>query len=238
MRHRLIVGTAVLLPVVGAALITTPSLFGQPSSLLNSIHAVDEQHAAAAPPSGLPNGPTNAEQVLQGRLLVASSGCSDCHNRGKNDPSDPGWLAGYLPGTPGQPFEVGPFKTYAANLTPDKDSGLGKVSERQIFNALRYGLDPKHTPDVVITSTVPGQGNFPAAPEYLAPPMPWPAFRHKTDEELWAIVAYVKHGIKPVANAVPESEGPPDHWAGAYTAEQIGPYPLPPYPAGNETFVP
>src|SRR5207245_2074830 len=100
------------------------------------------------------------------------------------------WLAGYLPGTPGQPFQVGTFKTYAANLTPDKDFGLGAVSDRQIFNALRYGLDPKETPDVVITSNVPGQGNFPAAPEYLPPPMPWPAFRHKTDEELWAIVAY------------------------------------------------
>ena len=34
-------------------------------------------------------------------------------------------------------------------------------------------------------------------------PMPWPAFRHKPDDELWAIIAYVKHGIKPVNNAVP-----------------------------------
>jgi hypothetical protein len=35
-----------------------------------------------------------------------------------------------------------------------------------------------------------------------------------------------------------DSQGPPDNWASSYTADKIGPYPLPPYPAGNETFQP
>jgi hypothetical protein len=192
----------------------------------------------SVPASGLPNGPATADQVLRGRVLVASSGCSDCHNRGPDNPSDPNWLAGYLPNTPGQPFQVGPFKTYPKNLTPDKTTGIGMFSERQIFNALRYGLDPAHTPEMVITSSVAGQGSFPATPDYLAPPMPWPAFRNKPDDDLWAIVAYLKHGIKPVSNKVPDSEGPPDNWASSYTAESTGPYPLPPYPDGNETFTP
>jgi hypothetical protein len=186
----------------------------------------------------LPGSPVTLDQVTRGRLLVAGTGCAHCHNRGLLNPNDPHWLAGYMPGEPDQPFQVGPFKTYAKNLTPDKDTGLGKFTDRQIFNVLRYGLDPDKTPDVVITSNTPGQGNFPANPEYLAPPMPWPYFRHKPDDELWDIIAYIRHGIKPVSNKVPDSEGPPDHWASAYTVDQVGPYPLPAFPGTNEEFKP
>jgi hypothetical protein len=228
-----------LLAVIAGLTLNPPRLLGQtqPAGPFGYIAAATSQPPAAAS-SGLPNGPVTADQVMRGRLLVASSGCSDCHNRGPDNPNDPNWLAGYLPNTPGQPFQIGPFKVYPANLTPDPATGIGTRSERQIYNALRYGLDPATTPDVVITSTVPGQGNFPAAPQYLPPPMPWPAFRHKPDDDLWAIVAYLKHGIKPVGNAVPDSQGPPDHWASSYTPEAIGPYPFPAYPAGSETFTP
>ncbi|MEP6591590.1 MAG: hypothetical protein ABJC19_10445, partial [Gemmatimonadota bacterium] len=106
--------------------------------------------------------------------------------------------------------------------------------ERQIFNALRYGLRPEDTPDVNITSTTPGQGNFPMTPHYLAPPMPWTAWRHMTDTELKAIAAYLKHGVKPSVNKVMDSEGPPDFWASAYTLEAIGPLKTPAFPTANE----
>jgi hypothetical protein len=218
--------------------ITGSSLCTRPSRLALLVTATMGLVTAVACFADLPNGPASLEQVARGRDLVTTSGCSDCHNREKDDPSDPKWLAGYLPGTPGQPFQVGPFKTYPKNLTPDNDTGLGKMTDRQIFNALRFGLDPDKTPDVVITSNTPGQGNFPAAPVYLAPPMSWPVFRHKTDDELWAIVAYIKHGIKAVSNKVPDSEEPPDHWASSYTADKIGPYPLPAYPAASEALKP
>lgn len=91
---------------------------------------------------------------------------------------------------------------------------------------------------MVITSNMPGQGNFPGTPKYLAPPMPWPSWRHMTDAELWAIAAYLKHGIKPIVNKVKDSEGPPDFWASGYTPEIIGPFPLPAFPVGNEQFLP
>jgi len=187
---------------------------------------------------GLPGTTVTRAQVLQGRALVTNSGCTDCHNRGKNDPSDPNWMAGYMSGNPQGAFAIGPFNTYAANLTPDKTTGIGNFTPRQIFNALRYGLDPAVTPDVVITGTTPGQGNYPASPEYLAPPMPWTATRHLSDDDTWAIVAYLLHGIKPVANSVPNSQGPPDHWASSYTTAAAGPARFPDYPTGNEQFNP
>lgn len=186
---------------------------------------------------GLPGGRASLDQVQRGRLLVVSMGCIDCHNRGKNDPSAPNWMAGYLPGTPGQPFNIGPFLTYPSNLTPDA-TGIGNFSIRRIYNALKFGLDPEDTPDVTITSITPGQGNFPTTPHYLAPPMPWFSTRHLTDSDLWAIVAYLKHGIKAVANNVPDSTGPPDFWASSYTDAAVGPANFPNYPTGNEQFTP
>jgi len=147
--------------------------------------------------------------------------------------------------SPTEPFHVGAcnidnptakpcYITRARNLTPDNATGLGRFSERQIFNALRYGLRPEDTPDVEIKSTIPGQGNFPDNPHYLAPPMPWPSWRHMTDQELWAIAAYLKHGVKPVTNRVEESDGPPDFWAALYERRGIGPYPAAPFPTANE----
>ena len=171
------------------------------------------------------------DQVLRGRQLVLEHACGDCHG-GMNNPAAPGWLAGMT--TPQQETQVGTFKTRPRNLTPDNATGLGRFSERQIFNALRYGLRPGETPDVEITSSVPGKGNFPLTPKYLAIPMPWPAWRHMPDADLWAIAAYLKHALKPVSNKVEDSEGPPDFWASEYTVEKQGTYPAPAFPTTNE----
>jgi hypothetical protein len=126
------------------------------------------------------------------------------------------------------------FHTHPRNLTPDNETGLGRFTERQVFNALRHGLRPEDTPDVGITSTTPGAGNFPLHPRYLAVPMPWMAWRHMPDEDLWSIAAYLKRGVRPVHNLVPESEGPPDFWASAYTVDRIGSYPASAFPTKNE----
>ena len=181
------------------------------------------------------------EQVLLGRQLVVSHACGECHGGGSN-PAAAGWLDGAR--LPEQSFKIGPcvvdpqakpcFNTHARNLTPDNLTGTGRFTERQIFNALRYGLRPGETPDVDITSTIPGQGNFPAHPKYLAPPMPWPSWRNMSDQELRAIAAYLKRGLKPVSHKVEDSEGPPDFWASAYTVKNIGPYPVHSYPTVNE----
>lgn len=171
------------------------------------------------------------EQVMRGRQLVLTHACGDCHG-GFANPSSPEFLSGYR--SPLQQFTIEGFTTYPRNLTPDNETGTGRFSERQIFNALRYGLRPGETPDVDITSSTPGQGNFPVNPKYLAPPMPWPAFRHLPDEDLRAIAAYLKRGLRPVENRVQDSEGPPDFWAGLYTPEMIGTYPAPAFPAASE----
>jgi hypothetical protein len=182
--------------------------------------------------SSASTGQARQDQIALGRHMVISHACGECHGGGDN-PAAAGWLDG-LRDTITQQFRIGPFVTRAKNLTPDNTTGTGRFSERQIFNALRYGLRPEETPDVEITSTVPGQGNFPLHPHYLAVPMPWPSWRNMSDQELYAIAAYLKHGLKPVNHKVQDSDGPPDFWASAYTVEAIGPYPAVPFPTANE----
>jgi mono/diheme cytochrome c family protein len=210
--HTLLKATASLVPVVALSAYVGAAALGS---------TPEASRDGAAPPG----------DVLRGRPLTLHHGCGDCHG-GFANPAADGFLAGMM--IPEQEFVIGPFKTRPRNLTPDNATGLGRFSERQIFNALRYGLRPGETPDVEITSTVPGQGNFPARPKYLAPPMPWPAFRHMPDQELWDIAAYLKRGVKPVQNRVADSEGPPDFWASEYTAEKIGTYPPQPFPTEKE----
>ena len=114
--------------------------------------------AAVACLADLPDNATTMDQVTRGRALVINHSCAGCHSHSKIDPGDPHWLAGYVQGlSVEQPFQIGPFKTYAANLTPDPDTGLGKFTGRQLFNALRYGLDPANTPDVTISSATPNR---------------------------------------------------------------------------------
>jgi len=183
--------------------------------------------------------------VLLGRYLVITHACGGCHGGNEEDPSAPGWLVGER--SPDQQFLIGPcavtpgaqpcFHTHPRNLTPDNETGLGRFTERQIFNALRYGLRPEDTPDVKITSNTPGEGNYPLHPHMLAPPMPWPSWRHMPDNDLRAIAAYLKRGLKPVTNKVVESEGPPDFWASAYQEMpqlKMGPLQPAPFPTVNE----
>jgi mono/diheme cytochrome c family protein len=180
-------------------------------------------------------GPAREEpDIERGRALVVTHACSACHGAGTFDPAGTGYLAGMR--TPADEVTIEGFKTRPRNLTPDNETGLGRFSERQIFNALRYGLRPGETPDVEITSSTPGTGNFPTRPKYLAPPMPWPAWRHMSDRELWDIAAYLKRAVKPVKNRVPDSEGPPDFWRSIYTEANYGTYPAPPFPTVNEAF--
>ena len=168
--------------VVGAAFVLTLGFWGCSSSTTGS--------------SGLPSGSATRAQVLHGRYLAVTMGCADCHSAGK-DPSDPMWLAGFVDGTPGQPFMVGAFKVYPSNLTPDNATGLGTWTPQNLFDLMRTGKDP--------------QG------QYVCPPMPYPAFRNLTDDDTWAIAAYLR-SIKAVSNTVPVSEGPgaaPGHHPGA-----------------------
>jgi hypothetical protein len=154
---------------------------------------------------------TTSARVERGQYLVTVAGCGDCHTPLKMGPKGPepdmtrllsghpekmgalpaprpqgAWLwAGAATNTAfGGPWGI----SYAANLTPDRNTGLGIWTEEMFVKAIRTGR------------------HMGTAREIL-PPMPWPALRNASDEDLKAIYGYLR-SLKAIANHVPDVQPP------------------------------
>jgi mono/diheme cytochrome c family protein len=120
---------------------------------------------------------TQEEKIELGRHLTVITGCTDCHTPGTfyGTPDMSRNLSGSELGW------TGPWgTTYPSNLTPDMETGLGSWTEEQLVTAFRTGKRPDGSP--------------------VLPPMPWPNYAYLTDEEAYAIAAYLK-SIPPVKHA-------------------------------------
>ena len=154
-----------------------------------------------------------ASAVERGEYLVTLGGCGDCHSPKTMTAQGPAedrsrLLSGHpsdeiitaAPATVGQDGWIaacnghftawtGPWGvSFAANLTPDKKTGIGNWTDEQFIKAMRTG---KHR----------GFGRP------ILPPMPWPNLAHATDEDLSAMLAYLK-SIPAVVNEVPAPIAP------------------------------
>ncbi|WP_372785209.1 cytochrome c [Phenylobacterium sp.] len=115
-------------------------------------------------------------QVAQGRYLAVLGDCSGCHDR---------------PG--GQPYAGGvplptPFGTiYSANITPDRETGIGAWTAEDFWNAMHRGVR--------------------ANGAKLYPAFPYPYFTHVTRPESDALYAYFRTvapaSYRPPANKLP-----------------------------------
>lgn len=149
-------------------------------------------------------------QVKRGAYLTTFGGCHDCHTpkvftdkgpepdmsrKFMGHPADakvPEIPAGVL--GQGQWAALandhltawaGPWGiSFAQNITPDMETGIGSWTVDMFIKALRTG---KHM----------GEGRP------ILPPMPWPMFSQATDEDLTAVFAYLK-SLPPIKNAVPD----------------------------------
>ena len=151
------------------------------------------------------------DPVKRGEYLVTIGGCHDCHTPFKITPTGPApdmdrMLSGHpqdlvLPPPPPltEPWMwagamtntafAGPWGiSYALNLTPDQNTGIGIWTEELFLNAMRTG---KHF----------------GTSRPIMPPMPWQNLSRATDEDLKAIFAYLK-SIRPIENRVPEYQPP------------------------------
>ncbi len=152
--------------------------------------------------------------LVRGKYLVTIGGCNDCHSPKKMTPNGPvvdeaRILSGHpadekLPVVPPGLFGpdkwgaitnnnltawVGPWGTsYASNLTPDRETGIGNMNEELFVKILRTGKFMGGTRDIL-------------------PPMPWQEIRLLTDMDIKAVFAYLKK-VKPIRNRVLAAEPP------------------------------
>lgn len=126
---------------------------------------------------------TQEQKIARGKVISWSSGCNDCHTPGTfyGAPDTTRLLSGSELGWEG-PWGV----TYARNLTPDS-TGIATWTEEQIVTAFRQGHRPDGSP--------------------LLPPMPWPAYAMMSDEDAYALAAYIKT-IPPVHHRNPDRQPP------------------------------
>jgi mono/diheme cytochrome c family protein len=114
------------------------------------------------------------QRIARGRYLVHNvSICLDCHSERT--------YAYALPFKPGREGVGGfiwdkkigfPGTVAAANLTPDRETGLGQWTDGEILRAMREGVDR--------------EGNA------LFPIMPYGHYRHMSDDDAQSIVAYLR----------------------------------------------
>src|SRR5262245_7593259 len=147
-----------------------------------------------------------AERLARGRYLVEGVvHCFACHSQ-----VDSKRTALARRGTEGGggclPDDLIPFKVYAPNISPDRETGAGTWTDEQFVRALRQGIGH----DGRALSTV----------------MPYLSFRSMSDEDLAAVIAYVR-SIRPVHNKVPQTVWP-EEWKQNYNPlPPAGPVPPP-----------
>ncbi len=115
-------------------------------------------------------------------LMTALLTCSDCHT-----PVDPQTLQPvlekYLAG--GQPFE-GPWGiVYGGNITPDQKTGIASWTDEDIRRLIRTGVRPDGRVTVV---------------------MPWQIYTNLSDDDLTALIYYLRNDVKPVEGVVPAAK--------------------------------
>ena len=130
-------------------------------------------------------------RVAHGRYLVEITGCAGCHTDGAivGEPNPERALAGsHLGIAYTNPFtDSSPGVAYPANLTPDPKTGLGHWTDAQIAAAIRRG------------DSAAGRGHLIV--------MSWPLYQHLSDEDVAAIVAYLR-SIPAIEHAVPNRVEP------------------------------
>ncbi|SIO12040.1 Cytochrome c2 [Singulisphaera sp. GP187] len=92
--------------------------------------------------------PALSDRVAYGRYVVQAKGsCFGCHSANfmKLDEQQPERSDGYLGGG-NEVYDAAGSIVISANLTPDRETGIGRWSEAEFVRAVREGLRPDGTP--------------------------------------------------------------------------------------------
>ena len=176
-----------------------------------ALASCNQPSAPAATPA--PAAAPAPSPVDRGHMLIIGGGCHDCHTPKKIGPNGPeADMSRMLSGHPESDKITAPFKqpkgipwtthvndhltawsgawgvSFAANLTPDDNTGIGIWTEETFVKAIAGG---KHM----------GAGRA------ILPPMPWNWYGQLSENDLKAMYAYLRT-IPKISNRVPVPLGP------------------------------
>ena len=125
---------------------------------------------------------TDPEVIARGKYLVhGPAHCAQCHSTSERTKPE---LIKTTPLQGGLAFEMGPIATtWARNLTPDKETGIGRYTDEELARVLRTSVLPDGNVSFFM--------NLAAA--------------RLSDEDIVAVMSYLR-SIEPVKNEVKEGE--------------------------------
>jgi hypothetical protein len=137
------------------------------------------------PTKGVPEKiPSKSDKIAYGKYLTNASGCRECHTKDKQ-----GQIIPELEYSGGREFKFPDGSICrSANLTPDKETGIGSWTPDIFVNRFKIYADSSYVPETV----APGEFNT---------IMPWTMYAHMEQEDLEAIFAYLQT-VTPMTNAV------------------------------------
>jgi mono/diheme cytochrome c family protein len=119
--------------------------------------------------------------IARGKAFVQGPAhCVNCHSPANADSLIAAGLEVPLSG--GVKFALPVGDIYSKNITPDKETGIGNLSDAEIARVLRYGV---HADGTAVYDFMP--------------------FHDMTDEDLVSVISYLR-SVKPVYNKVPEDQ--------------------------------
>jgi len=122
---------------------------------------------------------TDSAMIARGKYLAfGPAHCANCHGAPGSDSLINKGIEVALSG--GNVFSLPVGNFYVRNITPDKETGIGKLTDQEIARELRYGVRPDGTA--------------------VLPFMP---FHNVSDEDLTAIISFLR-SQKPVRHQVPQ----------------------------------
>lgn len=124
---------------------------------------------------------TDSSVLARGKYLVyGPAHCADCHAKQGTEELVNSGAEVDLPG--GRDFALPIGHIYSRNITPDKETGIGNLSDATIARSLRYGVGYD------------GRALFDFMP-----------FHDMSDEDLTAVISFIRT-LKPVSNKVPDNK--------------------------------
>jgi cytochrome c2 len=126
--------------------------------------------------------PPKSDTLKYGAYLTNAAGCIECHTQVKR-----GQIIPELAFSGGREFNMPNGTARSANLTPDKETGIGEWSAAQFVARFKAYTDTENLPMLAV--------------DKVNSPMPWSMFGGMDSSDLRSIYTYLKT-LKPIKNEV------------------------------------